>query len=148
MMEKTNCTKHSIKTTNDFSSISDIFSTKNETKENVLVVEKEVKPVVEQLTPSAISDIFKPIVNTETVVLNSTKTLSESIALNDKFIFVRELFGNQFNEYDNALRTLEKMGSYNEAETYCKENFWNKFNWNDRASATDRFKELLQKRFA
>ena len=136
------------KSSNDFSSISDVFNTKNEVKENVLVAEKEVKPIVEQLTPSSISDIFKPVTNTETVVSKNTKTLSESIALNDKFIFVRELFGNQFNEYDNALRILEKATSYDEAESYCKENFWNKFSWNDRTSATDRFKELLQKRFA
>ena len=136
------------KSSNDFSSISDVFNTKNEVKENVLVAEKEVKPIVEQLTPSSISDIFKPVTNTETVVSKNTKTLSESIALNDKFIFVRELFGNQFNEYDNALRILEKATSYDEAESYCNENFWNKFSWNDRTSATDRFKELLQKRFA
>lgn len=136
------------KSSNDFSSISDVFSTRNETQENVLVAEKEVKTVIEQLTPSVISDVFKPIVNTETITSTVTKTLSESIALNDKFIFVRELFGNQFNEYDSALRILEKSTSYDEADKYCKENFWNKFNWNDKVTATDRFKELLQKRFA
>ena len=134
------------KTTNDFSTISDIFSTKNEVKENVLVAEKEVKPVVEQLTPSSISDIFKPnIIITENST--ATKTLSESIALNDKFIFVRELFGNQFNEYDNALRILEKTTSFDEADKYCKDNFWNKFNWSERTAATERFKEILHKRF-
>jgi hypothetical protein len=137
---------YSKKTTNDFSTISDIFSTKNEVKENVLVAEKEVKPVVEQLTPSSISDIFKPnIIITENNT--STKTLSESIALNDKFIFVRELFGNQFNEYDNALRILEKITSFDEADKYCKDNFWNKFNWSERTAATERFKEILHKRF-
>jgi hypothetical protein len=115
--------------------------------ESVLVIEKEVETVVEQLTPSSLNEVFKP----KTVVANlnsaSAKTLSESIALNDKFIFVRELFGNQFAEYEKGLKQLDMLSSYTDADAYCKENFWSKFNWNDKTTAVVRFSELLQKRF-
>ncbi len=84
----------------------------------------------------------------DTIHKKTSKTISESIALNDKFIFVRELFGNQFNEYDHALRELEKMNTMADAEAYCKANLHSKFNWQDKTPTADRFNELLQKIFA
>ena len=114
----------------------------------VLVAEKEVETIaVEQLTPSSLNDIFKPQTVADTITAKTTKTLSESIALNDKFIFVRELFGNHFGEYEAGLKQLETMGSFAAAESYCKDKLWNKFNWNDKSAAVDRFMSLLQKRF-
>lgn len=115
--------------------------------DTVLVVEKEVETVVEQLTPSSLNDIFKPQTVAETISAKTNKTLSESIALNDKFIFVRELFGNHFGEYEAGLKQLETMNSFAVAESYCKEKLWNKFNWSDKTAAVERFMLLLQKRF-
>lgn len=72
------------------------------------------------MTPSSLNDIFKPEAVVETISTKSNKTLSESIALNDKFIFVRELFGNHFGEYEAGLKQLETMSSFAAAEGYCK----------------------------
>lgn len=118
-----------------------------EQNDTVLVAEKEVETVVEQLTPSFLNDIFKPQTVQETVNTKANKTLSESIALNDKFIFVRELFGNHFGEYEAGLKQLETCSSFEQAENYCKEKLWNKFNWSDKTAAVERFMVLLQKRF-
>jgi hypothetical protein len=118
-----------------------------EQNDSVLVMEKEVETIVEQLTPSSLNDIFKPQTAVESLHSKASKTLSESIALNDKFIFVRELFGNHFGEYETGLKQLETMSSFVAAETYCKEKLWNKFNWNDKTAAVERFMSMLQKRF-
>lgn len=77
--------------------------------ESVLVVEREVETVVEELTPAPFSQIFKPQTVLENVHTAISKTLSESIALNDKFIFVRELFGNQFAEYEKGLKQIDAL---------------------------------------
>ncbi len=125
-----------------------VISSVYESHGSVLVVEqKETKLAVEELTPSSLNEIFKPKVNTESLNTKMGKTLSESIALNDKFIFVRELFGNQFSEYENGLKQLETLNSYEQAESYCNERFRAKFNWNDRTSSVERFMIVLQKRF-
>jgi arginyl-tRNA--protein-N-Asp/Glu arginylyltransferase len=58
-----------------------------EQNDSVLVMEKEVETIVEQLTPSSLNDIFKPQTAVESLHSKASKTLSESIALNDKFIF-------------------------------------------------------------
>ena len=125
-----------------------VVSSVFESHETVLVAEqKETKVVVDELTPSSLNEIFKPKVNTESLNSKMGKTLSESIALNDKFIFVRELFGNQFSEYENGLKQLEILNSFEQAESYCNEKFRTKFNWNDRTSSVERFMTVLQKRF-
>ncbi len=113
----------------------------------VLVVEKEVETIVEQLTPSSLNDVFKPQTVLDSLNTQAKKTLSESIALNDKFIFVRELFGNHFGEYEAGLKQLESMNSFGLAENYCKEKLWNKFSWSDKPAAVEKFMALLQKRF-
>jgi hypothetical protein len=115
--------------------------------ESVLVVEREVETVVEELTPSSLNEIFKPQTVLENVHTAISKTLSESIALNDKFIFVRELFGNQFAEYEKGLKQIDALNSFSAAENFCKDNLWNKFNWDTKTTAVDRFMDLLQKRF-
>lgn len=115
--------------------------------ETVLVAEKEQSVIAEELTPSSLNGIFKQQVNTETLNTKINKTLSESIALNDKFIFVRELFGNQFGEYENGLKQLDALNSYSLAENYCKEKLWEKFNWDNRANAVERFMFLLKNRY-
>jgi hypothetical protein len=115
---------------------------------SVMVAEKKVEPVIEQMTPSSLNEVFRPQVVLDTVVPKTSKTFSESIALNDKFIFVRELFGNQFAEYEQGLKNLDVQSSFEAAQAYCRENLWNKFSWSNKTQAVDRFMELLQKRFA
>lgn len=123
-------------------------STFDQHHEAVLVAdEKEVETVVEQLTPSSLNDVFKPQTVSEFSKPSSTKTLSESIALNDKFIFVRELFGNHFGEYEAGLKQLETLNSYVAAESFCKDKLWNKFDWDNKTATVERFMELVEKRF-
>ncbi|HMY24318.1 MAG TPA: hypothetical protein PKY54_03415 [Chitinophagales bacterium] len=113
---------------------------------NVLVAEK-IETVVDELTPSALNDVFKSQTIHDVLQAKSAKTISESIALNDKFIFVRELFGNHFGEYEMGLKQLETQTTYEQAENFCKEKLWNKYNWNDKTNAVERFMAVLQKRF-
>ena len=114
---------------------------------SVLVADKEVETVIEELTPSFLNQIFKPQVVTENNVRDLSKTFSETIALNDKFIFVRELFCNQFAEYELSLRQLDQQSNFISAEKYCKDNLWNKYNWSEKGQVAERFMNLLQKRF-
>ena len=95
----------------------------------------------------SVSTIFDQVKTGSEERIKAAKTLSESIALNDKFIFVRELFGNQFNEYESALRLLDAMNSFADAENYCMQNLHGKFKWTDRPANAEKFFALLEKRF-
>lgn len=95
----------------------------------------------------SLSNIFSQMRTPSEERTRTAKTLSESIALNDKFIFVRELFGNQFNEYENALRHLDNLNGFNEAEQYCRQYLEERFRWNERTANAEKFYALLDKRF-
>lgn len=119
---------------------------KNEVKDEPVV---ETKSETIQNTES-LNDIFKTntVTHVETIQQPKVrKSLQELIMLNDKFVFVRELFGNQFAEYDTAIKSLENMNSLNDAENYCRNQLWTKFNWNDKVAYQMRFFDVLQKRF-
>lgn len=120
---------------------------KIETVTDKLVSQNQTTDDASNQTISFVNDTYNAPSFVDTIAVKISKSLSESIALNDKFIFVRELFGNQFNEYDNALRILEKFDSYDASIDFCKENLYEKFNWYDKENTVERFNELLNKRF-
>jgi hypothetical protein len=75
------------------------------------------------------------------------KSLSESISLNDKFVFVRELFGSQFSEYENSLKEIDIFQNYQDALNFCNEILAKKYNWAERKSFADNFLDLLAKKY-
>ncbi|MEZ5026177.1 MAG: hypothetical protein R2739_06320 [Chitinophagales bacterium] len=114
-----------------------------EEHDNVLVAEEEQEQVVyssvkTEITSTTVADI---------VAKTSAKSISDNITLNDKFIFVRELFGNQFSEYESALKQLDAYENFNQAERYCNNVLWNKFNWTSRGAAAARFMDILKNKF-
>lgn len=46
------------------------------------------------------------------------KDHAPSFSLNDRFLFIRELFGNDSSLFDRAMRTLPGFDTYEEAEVY------------------------------
>lgn len=48
--------------------------------------------------------------------------LKRGISLNDRFIFQRELFGNDHNRMNSTIEKLNSLKSYEDAEDYIKEN--------------------------
>lgn len=69
-------------------------------------------------------------------------SLKKAIGLNDKFMFARELFGNDRSRFELSLDELDRCMNLEEAITYMEKNFqWIK---ND---ASMKFIELVKKRF-
>lgn len=64
--------------------------------------------------PKSINDIIK----TPPAVVD----LKRGISLNDRFLFQRELFGNDRHRMNSTIEKLNNFESYNEAEDYIREN--------------------------
>jgi hypothetical protein len=122
---------------------------KIEFKSENTIVENKVNLVADEVEVEAEVPFKKSHNNLneyETII--NRKSLSESIALNDKFIFVRELFGSQFTEYENNIRKIDELGNYQDALEYCKNSLSTKYNWENRINIANRFYELLEKNYA
>lgn len=72
------------------------------------------------------------------------KATAEKISLNDKFEFIRELFGNNSIEYANAIQIFDTYGSqgWDKVESLFAE----RFNWSARPGSVEKLKRLVNSR--
>jgi hypothetical protein len=79
----------------------------------------------------------------ESNMTNSPITsLRAAIGLNDRFIFIREIFNNNSDKYNTVIDTLDKMERIQEAVEYLKANLSMEKN-----EASLKFVDLLKRRF-
>lgn len=69
--------------------------------------------------------------------------LNKAIGLNDRFLFIRELFDGNKEAYYEAIQIINEMPSYEEAEQYIRE----RFNWDEDKPEVIRFMDLVRRRF-
>ncbi|MVN21530.1 hypothetical protein [Mucilaginibacter arboris] len=74
--------------------------------------------------------------------------LPSLITLNDKLLFVRELFNGYNLAYSEAINILNRYTNFEQAENFLKINYAAKNNWKDKPATTEKFYGLLRKRFS
>ena len=83
----------------------------------------------------------------EKLVKGSLTSLKEFIGINDKFLFINELFKGDMRNYTNALNELDSLKTLDGAFTYLFElKIQNQ--WDDELEAYIKLKELIEKKFA
>lgn len=97
--------------------------------------------VTEKKSPS-LNDRLKEM-RTPIEDLNSRikKATAEKISLNDKFEFIRELFGNNPVEYATAIQYFDTYGTY--AWEKVESEFANRFNWASKPGTVEKLKGLV-----
>ena len=70
------------------------------------------------------------------------KLIWDAVGINDRFLFVRELFDNDSSKFESTVRALDELTSIQEAVNYLKMNF----KWNN-SEASQRFLILVKQRF-
>jgi len=74
--------------------------------------------------------------------------LKSMISLNDKLLFVRDLFNGYSLAYNEALELMNRFDSVEAAQNFLKQNYAAKNNWNDKQDVADKFYDLLARRFS
>lgn len=72
--------------------------------------------------------------------------LREAIGINDKFLFINELFNGDMSRYNKVLDELNEFSSISGAQTYLSE-LSVQYNWRKDHTAYHRFEEILQKKY-
>jgi hypothetical protein len=72
--------------------------------------------------------------------------IKSSIGINEKFIYLKDLFRNNVNEYNDALDKLNNFDSYADAEDYFQE-LKAKYNWDPEGKSFQGLAELLNRRY-
>ncbi len=76
------------------------------------------------------------------------KDLKSLINLNDKLVFVRDLFNGYSLAYSEAIEILNRFESFESADNFLKQNYSSKNNWAEKQNVADKFYEILNQRFS
>lgn len=132
---------------------------------------KEIKPIIEK------RPIIEPIKTTSPIIIETTPkeekrlTLNEmlsaklgknvgnnsgpkqitdlksAISLNDKMVFIKELFNGYNLAYSEAIEIINRFETFDAADNFLQKNYSVKNDWSLRQSTVDRLYEYLNKKF-
>jgi len=74
--------------------------------------------------------------------------LKQAISLNEKLLFIRELFNGYNLAYSEVIDIINRMNSFEAADSYLQHNYAAKNNWASKQATVDQFYELLNRRFS
>ncbi|KQS35969.1 hypothetical protein [Pedobacter sp. Leaf194] len=74
--------------------------------------------------------------------------LKQAINVNEKLLFIKDLFNGYNLAYSEALDIVNKMPNFESADTFLQNNYAVKNNWGAKQSTVDQFYELLNRRFS
>jgi hypothetical protein len=114
--------QNSVKELNDVMASND-FSLNDKLKE-------EVKEVAHFLTDSPVRD------------------LRRAIGINDKFVFITELFRGDEVMYERSIKTINNFRIFPEAEYWIERELKVKLGWDDSKESTRHFYQLVKRRFS
>jgi hypothetical protein len=111
------------------------------------------------LTPAPVAEPERPLTLNERLSANAAvnataasvqpiKDLKSAITLNDKMLFVRDLFNGYSLAYSEAIEILNRFNNFDDAERFLNTNYVEKNHWADKPATNEKFFDLLKRRFA
>ena len=73
--------------------------------------------------------------------------LNKAIGLNQKFLFMNDLFEGENEKYKEALNTINNFSTYMEADEYINNSLKHQFKWDDESLSVQKFIDLVKRRF-
>ena len=73
--------------------------------------------------------------------------LKTTISLNDKMIFIKDLFNGYNLAYSEAVEIMNRFESFEAADNFLLKNYAQKNNWANKQDVVDRFYEYLNRKF-
>ena len=76
------------------------------------------------------------------------KDLRKAIGVNDRFLFINELFRGDEAMYERSIKTIQNFSIYPEAEFWIRRELKVKIGWLDSDPVVKQFDQLVKRRFA
>ena len=76
------------------------------------------------------------------------KDLKKGIGINDRFVFINELFRGDEIMYERSIKTINNFSIYAEAQYWMERELKIKLGWDDSRPATQEFYSLVKRRFS
>ncbi|MCY7310207.1 MAG: hypothetical protein LH619_05465 [Chitinophagaceae bacterium] len=76
------------------------------------------------------------------------KDLRKAVGINDRFLFINELFRGDENMYERSIKTINTFNIYAEAEYWISRELKVKLGWNSELPSVQHFDQLVKRRFS
>ena len=76
------------------------------------------------------------------------KELKKGIGINDRFLFVQELFRGDEIMYERSIKTIDGFAIYPEAQFWIQRELKLKIGWNEDSATVKNFDQLVKRRFS
>ena len=94
----------------------------------------------------SLSSAEKPAV-ADSLQTNGISDLREAIGINDKFLFINELFNGDLERYNKVIDELNGFSGLIGAQTYLTE-LQVQYQWDEESAAYQKLSSLLERKFA
>jgi len=74
--------------------------------------------------------------------------LKNAITLNEKLLYIKDLFRGYSLAYSEAIEILNRFNTFEEAERFLNKNYVTKNDWESKPDTTEKFYELLKRRYS
>ncbi len=75
------------------------------------------------------------------------KDLRKAVGINDRFLFINDLFRGDESMYERSIKTINGFNVYAEAEYWISRELKVKLGWNNEHSSVQHFDQLVKRRF-
>lgn len=124
--------------------VSETPVTKNEQKEHF-----EFNTMLAQGSESLNDRLKENRVEVVTTLQGSPiRDLKKAIGINDRFLFVNDLFRGDENMYERSLKTINGFSIYPEAEYWIQRELKVKLGWPEDSESVKLFDQLIRRRFS
>lgn len=76
------------------------------------------------------------------------RDLKKAIGINDRYLFINELFRGDETMYERSLKTINGFDIFPEAQYWIQRELKVKLGWNDHSETVDHFDQIVKRRFA
>jgi len=76
------------------------------------------------------------------------KDLKKAIGINDRFVFIEELFRGDENMYERSIKTINGFSIFPEAEYWIQRELKTKIGWDEESATVKHFDQLVRRRFS
>ncbi len=83
----------------------------------------------------------------ETLTEAPVRDLRKAIGINDRFLFISELFRGDENMYERSIKTINSFSILPEAEYWIQRELKTKIGWSDTNATVKQFIQLVKRRF-
>jgi hypothetical protein len=114
------------------------------------VPKQEIHELILEETPASLNDS----IGTQGTALSDAlkdapiKDLKKGIGLNDRYLFINELFRGDESVYERSIKTINGFSIYAEAEYWIKRELKLKLGWDEKSDAVKQFDQLVKRRFS